>query len=346
MNAKNLLFKIIVAVGIIGCVFGAYIGQKAFTGNTKFTQDELYVLIPTGADYNKVKEIISPLVKDMDKFQWVADQRSYTNHVKPGRFLLKKGMSSFSLVQSLRRNVPVKVSFNNQERIEDLFVRLADQLEPDTTKLAQTFLSESFLKKYNLTKETALSFFIPDSYEIYWNISAEELEKKFASSYKSFWNEDRLAKAKALNMTPEQVNTLASIVHKETVKADERPRVAGVYLNRLKQNMPLQADPTVIYALKKQSNNWDLVVKRVVNDDTFNPSPYNTYRKTGLPPGPIFMADKSAVDAVLNYEKHNYIFFCASVEKFGYHEFATNYADHQKIAAKYSEWVKKQNYTR
>jgi UPF0755 protein len=191
-----------------------------------------------------------------------------------------------------------------------------------------------------------MSFFIPNSYEFYWNTSADELAKKLTKEYQRFWNDDRTNKAKQLNLTPAQVYTLASIVHKETAKADERPKVAGVYLNRLNKNMPLQADPTVIYALKQKSNNWDLVVKRVMHNDLMTSSPYNTYRNTGLPPGPIFMPDMSAIDAVLNAEKHDYIYFCASVERFGYHEFAKDYNEHLKVAAKYADWVAKQNYKR
>jgi UPF0755 protein len=212
--------------------------------------------------------------------------------------------------------------------------------------LNEIFTNDTFLQENGLNKDNVMSFFIPNSYEFYWNISPEEFAEKLTKEYKRFWNDGRLAKAKALNLTPAQVYTLASIVHKETAKADERPKVAGVYLNRLNKNMPLQADPTVIFALKQKSNDWNLVVKRVMHNDLIVNSPYNTYKNTGLPPGPIFMPDVSAIDAVLNPEKHNYLYFCASVEKFGYHEFAKDYDAHLKVAAKYADWVKKQNYKR
>lgn len=341
-----MLKKVLVGAVLLGVIIGAYLINKIFTSNTKFDTAETYVYIPTGANYDTVKKLIEPLVDNMDKVNWVAEKRSYTDNVKAGKFLLTKGMSSFSIVQALRKNIPVKLSFNNQEKTADLFKRISSQLEINEGQLNATFNNDNFLKENNLTQETLLSFFIPNSYEFYWNIPAEELAKRLKKEYQRFWNEERLEKAKKLNLSPAEVYTVASIVHKETAKNDERPRVAGVYLNRLNQKMPLQADPTVIYAQKLAQNNWDLVIKRVVNTDTRLNSPYNTYKVAGLPPGPIFMPDVSAIDAVLNAEKHNYIFFCASVTKFGYHEFAENYADHQVIAAKYSEWVTKQNYKR
>lgn len=164
--------------------------------------------------------------------------------------------------------------------------------------------------------------------------------------YKNFWNTDRLAKAEKLGMSPVEVITLASIVHKETVKKDERPRVAGAYLNRLEQGMPLQADPTVIYALKLKDNDFAKVIKRVLYGDLTLSSPYNTYVHVGLPPGPIAMPDITAIDAVLNPEKHNYIYFCASVDRFGYHEFAATYPEHQVNAKKYADWINSTGTTR
>lgn len=346
MGAKKLFGRIIVIGAVFIMICGGYVINKAFTGNTKFEEEEVFVYVPTDSKYEDVKKILAPYVENQDKIDWVASKRDYDTNVKPGKFLLKKGMSSFSIIRSLRLNVPVKLAFNNQEKVDDLFVRIASQIEPDTTKLKAAFTNDAFLTENGLNKDNVMSFFIPNSYEFYWNVSTEEFAEKLTKEYKRFWNDSRLEKAKALNLTPAQVYTLASIVHKETAKADERPKVAGVYLNRLNKNMPLQADPTVIYALKQKSNNWNLVVKRVMHNDLMTSSPYNTYRNTGLPPGPIFMPDVSAIDAVLSPEKHNYLYFCASVERFGYHEFATDYNEHLKVAAKYADWVAKQNYKR
>ena len=346
MEAKKLFLRIISIGAAIIIISGGYIINKAFTGNTKFEEEVVYVYVPTDSKYEDVKKILAPYVENQSKIDWVASKREYDSNVKAGKFLLKKGMSSFSIVRALRLNIPVKLAFNNQEKVQDLFVRIASQIEPDTTKLKEIFTNDTFLQENGLNKDNVMSFFIPNSYEFYWNISPEELSEKLTKEYKRFWNDGRLAKAKALNLSPAQVYTLASIVHKETAKSDERPKVAGVYLNRLNKNMPLQADPTVIFALKQKSNDWNLVVKRVIHNDLIVNSPYNTYKNAGLPPGPIFMPDVSAIDAVLNPEKHNYLYFCASVERFGYHEFATDYTAHLKVAAKYAEWVKKQNYKR
>ena len=346
MEAKKLFLRIISIGAAIIIISGGYIINKAFTGNTKFEEEVVYVYVPTDSKYEDVKKILAPYVENQSKIDWVASKREYDSNVKAGKFLLKKGMSSFSIVRALRLNIPVKLAFNNQEKVQDLFVRIASQIEPDTTKLKEIFTNDTFLQENGLNKDNVMSFFIPNSYEFYWNTSPEELSEKLTKEYKRFWNDGRLAKAKALNLSPAQVYTLASIVHKETAKSDERPKVAGVYLNRLNKNMPLQADPTIIFALKQKSNDWNLVVKRVMHNDLIVNSPYNTYKNAGLPPGPIFMPDVSAIDAVLNPEKHNYLYFCASVERFGYHEFASDYTAHLKVAAKYAEWVKKQKYKR
>lgn len=341
MNVKKLISIVAVAGIVIATIVGVYVYLKAFTPNTQFSQDEVFVYIPTDATYEQVKEIVAPLVKDFEKFDFVATSRNYSTNVKSGKFLFKKEMTSFDMVRSLRLNVPVNVAFNNQETLGKLVQRLSTQLEPDTLALNQAFTNQVFLQENGLTKETALTLFIPNTYEFYWNTSAKKIADKMAKEHKKFWTNERLEKAKALNMTPAQVYTLASIVHKETVKADERPRVAGAYLNRINQDMPLQADPTVIYAIKETSGDFDQVIKRVGGSNLFVKSPYNTYINKGLPPGPIAMPDISAIDAVLNAEKHDYIYFCADPNRPGYHAFETTYEAHMVNARKYAEWVNK-----
>lgn len=311
------------------------------SNNTKFDKNEVYVFVPTGSTYEEVLKIIEPNVTDLQKFKFVAQIRSYDRNVFPGRFLFKKGMSSFQMITALRHNEPLKLAFNNQERLEKLVSRLSSQMEVDSITLINSLRDTVFMQKNGFNNETILGMFIPNTYEIKWNISAEKFREKMAKEYTRFWNSERLAKAKALGMTSQQVITLASIVHKETVKIDERPRVAGVYLNRLQLEMPLQADPTVIFAVKKESGDFDQVIKRVRGDMLRLNSPYNTYVHTGLPPGLIAMPDISAIDAVLNPEKHDFIYFCASVERFGYHDFAATYEQHQVYAQKYAAWVTK-----
>lgn len=338
--------KIIKVLAIVFLVFVAVIYIKFFTSDTKFDKSEFFVEIPTGSNYQDVEKILSPLVKNMNDFEVIAKRRSYPEHVKPGRFLLKKGMSAFQLVAAMRRNVPVKLAFNNQERLENLCERLSSQIEPDTAKLLATFRDTEFLKKNGFTKDNVFAMFLPNTYEVYWNISADKFRGRMLDEYNRFWTKERLGKAVALNLTPVQVITVASIVHKESVKKSERPTIAGVYLNRLNQGMALQADPTVIYALKLRDNDFDQIIKRVLYNDLFIKSPYNTYQNIGLPPGPIAMPDVDAIDAVLNAEKHDYIYFCASVEKFGYHVFASTYEQHQVNAKKYADWLNKQGTNR
>jgi len=338
--------KIILGIGVVLFALAAFVYVKAFSGNTAFAEDEKYIFIPTGSTYEDVLRIISPEVKNIDNFKFNAELRSYDENVFPGRFLFKKGMGSLSLVTALRHNLPLNLSFNNQETIEKLVSRVSSQMEVDSLTLMKSLKDPVFMQKNGFNEETVLAMFIPNTYQMKWNTSAEDFRDKMAEEFKNFWNAERLTKAKTLNMTPVQVMTLAAIVHKETVKQDERPRVAGVYLNRLKANMPLQADPTIIFALRKKANNQDLVIKRVFEGDLRINSPYNTYIHTGLPPGPVAMPDISAIDAVLNAEKHKYIYFCASVERFGYHEFAETFAEHGVWAKKYRDWVASQGVVR
>lgn len=337
MNKK----KIFIALTVVAVAVAGYLYMNLFASNTKFDKEEQYVFVPTGSTYEDVQKIIEPYVKDVNGFKMVAKLRSYDQNVFPGRFLFKKGTGSLGLVSALRHNQPLNLAFNNQESLEKLVSRVSSQIEADSLSLMKAVKDPTFMAKNGFNEETVLGMFIPNTYQFKWNTSAEKFRDKMLNEYNNFWTEERKAKAKELGMTPVEVITLAAIVHKETVKADERPRVAGVYLNRLKTEMPLQADPTIIFAMRRNANNLDLVIKRVKGDMLKVNSPYNTYVHTGLPPGPIAMPDISAVDAVLNPEKHNYIYFCASVERFGYHEFTASYIEHMQNASKYAAWVSK-----
>jgi UPF0755 protein len=346
LNKKKIISIVSVAF-ISGLLFfGFILSQQIFSDNTNFSEKEVYVYIPTGANYEDVKKIISPLVKDISHFETVAEKRNYPENVKPGRFLFTKGMNSFELVQSIRLNVPVNLAFNNQERLEDFAGRIGSQIEADSLSLLTAVKDTVFLKENGFTEENVLAMFIPNTYEFYWNTSADKFRDKMIKEYRKFWNKDRTEKAKLQGLNSVEATILASIVHKESVKKDERPRIAGVYLNRLKLGMPLQADPTVIYAIKKESNDFKQVIKRVFYNDLFLNSPYNTYKVIGLPPGPIAMPDITALEAVLNPEKHNYIYFCASVDRFGYHEFAATLPQHDLNAKKYSDWISSQGVKR
>ena len=342
MNFKKITSIVSVVLIAALLIYGIKLYRDIFSDNTKFTENEFFVHIPSDATYEDVKKIITPFIENMDHFEMVASKRSYIENVKSGRFLFKKGMNSFELVSTLRQNVPVKLAFNNQERLENVVGRVGSQIEADSISLMKIFKDSTFLKENGFTEDNVISICLPNTYEFYWNTKADKFRDKMIKEYRKFWNTERTSKALKLGLTPVQVMTLASIVHKETVKKDERPRVARVYLNRLKLGMPLQADPTVIFAKKKQLSNFDTIIKRVYFNDLKINSPYNTYFYLGLPPGPIAMPDITAIEAVLNPENNNYIYFCASVSKFGYHEFASDLNQHAANRKKYVEWLDKQ----
>jgi len=322
LTLKKIISIVSIVVVSALIIYGFILMRQIFSANTKFSEKEVYVHIPTDATYSEAEKIISQYVEDMDRFTLVADKRNYPETVKSGRFLFTKGMTSYELVQSLRANVPVSLAFNNQERVENLAGRVGAQIEADSTSLLTTFKDSIFLKENGFNEDNVFVMFIPNTYEFYWNTSALKFRDKMIKEYRNFWNAERLAKAEKQGLSPIEATILASIVHKESVKKDERPRIAGVYLNRLRIGMPLQADPTVIYAIKKRDNDFNQIIKRVFYNDLTMPSPYNTYVNIGLPPGPIAMPDITALEAVLSPEKNDYIYFCASVERFGYHEFA------------------------
>jgi UPF0755 protein len=346
LNIKKIASIGSVVIVSVLIVYGFVLMTQIFSSNTKFTEKELYVFVPTGSNYEVVKTILAPYVENMDRFEMVAGKTSYPENVKSGRFLLKKGMNSYDLVKTMRINDAVSLAFNNQERLENFAGRVGSQIEPDSLELLNTFKDSTFLKENGFNEENVLVMFIPNTYDIYWNTSAEKFRDKMIKEYRNFWNKERTAKAATQGLTPIQATILASIVHKESVKKDERPRIAGVYLNRLKLEMPLQADPTVIFAMKKKSNDFNQVIKRVFYNDLIMRHPYNTYMNIGLPPGPIAMPDITALEAVLNPEKHNYIYFCASVDRFGYHEFAATLPEHNVNAKKYSDWINGQGVQR
>ncbi len=343
MNLKKAVTYLAVLLITIGLIYAYVIFRKAFNSNTNFEQESVFVHIPSDATLAQSKDSIRKYVKDWEQFDGVFTQFEMDKNLIPGRFELRKGMTNFQIAQALKRNVPVKLTFNNQETLEDLVKRISKQLEPSEADLMNVFTEEEFLKENNVTKEQALSLFMPNTYEFYWNTSPLKIRNVIHKEYIRFWNQDRTNKAKELGLSPAQVSSLASIVQKETAKVDERPKVAGAYLNRLNKDMLLQADPTVVYAKKLMLSDFDTIIKRVYLKDLAIESPYNTYRTKGLPPGPIAMPDVSSIEAVLNPEKHSYIYFCASVDRMGYHEFATTLEEHGKNREKYTKWLNENN---
>ena len=343
--------KIIIAVALLGLIamgaFAYYVYTTVFTPNTRFDTSQAFVFIPTNADAHDLQNAVKPYIKDWDSFIAVANRKGYFSNIKPGRYQLTKGMNNNDIVNTLRsQNLPLSVSFNNQKTIHHLAGRIAQQIEADSTSLVHTMLDASYLSAKQFTADNALAMYIPNTYEFYWNTSAEKFKERMWKEYQAFWNDSRKQKAAALNLTELEVISLAAIVQKETAIVAERPRVAGVYVNRLKRGMLLQADPTVIYTIKKEKNDFDLVVKRVLYKDLEIDSPYNTYKYTGVPPGPIAMPDISSIDAVLNYEQHNYFYFVANPDNPGHHIFAKTLAQHNRNKQKYIRWVNQQRIMR
>ncbi len=347
MYIKKILLAIVLIGLVVGGMFAYKVYSAIFSPNTSFTNDEAFVYIKSDASFEEVKETLDPLLKDMGSFGQIAKRKGYAASIKGGKYAIKKGMNNNEIINSLRSaNIPVKVSFNNQETLEDLAGRVASQIEADSISLVQAFRNGEFLKSNDFDDDSKLSMYIPNSYEFFWNTPAEGFRERMLKEYNRFWNAGRLEKAEELGLSPKEVVTLASIVHKESAKIDERPKVAGLYLNRLRKNMRLQADPTVIFAMKKHAGDFDMVIKRVLYKDLELDSPYNTYKYAGLPPGPITMPDISAIEAVLNPERHDYYYFVANVENFGYHKFAETLAQHNRNKVQYIRWINAQKINR
>ncbi len=343
MYIKKILLAIVFIGLAIAAYFSYFVYNAMFQPNTAFQDSIVYITVPSHSKYKDVRKQLKSLLIDIESFDALAERKKYNKNIKAGRFAIKKGMSNNDIINSIRsKNIPVKVSFNNQETIQDLAGRVAEQIETDSVSLINAMLDKAFLEKNNFNPETALAMYLPNSYEFFWNTSAITFRDKMAKEYSKFWTSTRKSKAKALNLTEKEVYILASIVQKETAKVDERPRVAGVYLNRLNKTMALQADPTVIYAVKKFENDFNKIIKRVLYKHLEVDSPYNTYKYSGLPPGPIAMPDISAINAVLNGEKHNYFYFVADVKNFGYHKFAKTLAQHNKNRQDYVRWISRQ----
>lgn len=347
MYLKRIVLFLVFLGLVVGGVLSVMVYRTFFSANTAFENETAYVFIRSTDSYAEVRAQLAPLLADMDAFDAVAQRKRYTENIKPGKYPLKKGMNNNEMVNALRsRNTPVRVSFNNQERPAGLAGRIAGQIEADSVSLLQAFKDPAFLEDAGLTEDQALLPYIPNTYELYWNTSAESFRDRMFREYRAFWTDQRKAQAQEQGLSPEEVIALASIVQKETAKTDERPRVAGVYLNRIRKGMRLQADPTVIFAIKKASGNYDTVIKRVLYRDLELDSPYNTYKYSGLPPGPIFMPDISSIEAVLRPEKHKYLYFVVDVENFGYHKFAENMAQHNRNKAQYIRWIEAQGIRR
>ncbi|MDW8205909.1 MAG: endolytic transglycosylase MltG [Cytophagales bacterium] len=338
MNKKTkVIAGIFIGLSVLASVFSLYFYQVFFAANFLVDKKDKALYIPPGASFSQVMDSLQrgAFLQDEISFRFVAKLLNYQNErrIKPGRYLIKSGMNNLTVVRKLRSGAqdPVRVTFNNIRLKKDLAGRLTRHLIADSARLLQMLNDPSIAAAYGFDTATITTMFIPNTYEMYWDTSEEELLKKMKREYEKFWTAERKAKAEALGLTPIQVAILASIVEAETKKRDEAPRIAGVYLNRLNANEKLQADPTVVFAI----GNFN--IKRLSFQDLKYDSPYNTYLYTGLPPGPINVPPIQAIEAVLNPEKHRYMFFCAKEDFSGYHAFAETFEEHLKNAARYRE---------
>jgi len=297
------------------------------------SSEKAFLCIPDSSSFNDVTKILNKnaRVLNMSSFRQVAKLLHYGEKIRPGRYALKSGMNNFQLIRILRsgRQTPVKLTFNNIRTKQQLAARLSTELMADSTSILKLLNDTAFLASYNLNPNTSISLFIPNTYEVFWNLNAKELFERMNKEYAKFWTDERKAKAAAIPLTPTEVTTLASIVEEETNNKHDRPMVAGLYINRMKAGMPLQADPTVKFAL------GDFGLKRILFGHLRTESPYNTYKHLGLPPGPIRVATENGIDAVLNYTHHKYIYMCASETLNGEHKFAATWEEHQINAKKY-----------
>ncbi|MEE2931076.1 MAG: endolytic transglycosylase MltG [Bacteroidota bacterium] len=347
-----IVFFVLLISSTLLYVFSLY--QKIYEPNILFSSDsqEQFIFIPSDADFNDVVQILNStgLLININSFEFVAKQKNYVQNIKPGKYQIKKALSNNELINLLRsgNQTVVNLTFNNLRNKEEFAGVIANQLEIDSIEILDYF--KSFIRdknKLELTDQNIVCLFIPNTYEFYWNVGVGSFMKRMLKENNRFWNEERknklaeLKKDYSLDISRYQVSILASIVEKEqNIKIDERPMIAGLYLNRLKKKMKLESDPTLIFALS------DFGIKRVLNKDKKIESPYNTYQYKGLPPGPICIPSINSIDAVLNAVSHNYIFMCAKPDFSGYHNFARTYTKHKLNARKYQRALNKRKIMR
>ncbi|MEM6263928.1 MAG: endolytic transglycosylase MltG [Bacteroidota bacterium] len=337
---KRFLPYILIGLVVL-IVFVAFpLYQRVFSPAVSIEGDEPYfLLIPNGADYIYVAETLKrdKIITNPQGFQWVARRMNYPRSIRPGRYKIEDGMSNRELIQLLRsgQQTAVRFTFVKFRRPEDFALHAAQYFEFGKTELMAVLNNREFLKKeFNLTPETVFTIIIPNTYEIWWNTPPEEFIKRMYKEYRAFWGRNGRREARQrMRLTRQEVMTLASIVEEETIRNDERPKVAGVYLNRIRKSMPLQADPTVKFAV----GNFEL--RRILNEHLEIDSPYNTYKYPGIPPGPICTPSITSIDAVLANERHKYYYFCAKTDGSGYHHFSKTLMEHNMYANQYHQML-------
>lgn len=333
----------VIALLILGIAgyFGFSYYKKYKSGNVA---KEGYILIPTGSNLDQVMDSISPYLKNKQDFREVAIDKNMDKYISPGRYRIKSGTDNTDLVNMIKAGNQTENTFRigDFNDVYQMVGRVAKKTEADSLSFVQEF--NRIAKEKGMTDaEDLKKYFFSDTYQFFWTVKPKEFFGKFEKDYNEFWTADRVAKEKALNLTRNEIYALASIVFKESGgKTDEQKTIAGLYLNRVRKGMKLQSDPTVIYAVNKETN-FTQDIRRVLYKHLSHPSPYNTYANAGIPPGPICVVDKNSVDAVLNAESNNYIFMCADPARFGYHKFTDNAAEHERNAREYQQWLNSKN---
>ncbi len=337
--------SIFAVIGLLVLAIGGYFGynwyKKYKSGNVA---KEGYILIPTGSNFAQVMDSISPYLKNKEDFKAVALDKSMDKYISPGRYRIKSGTDNTDLVNMIKAGNQTENTFRigDFNDVYQMVGRVSKKTEADSLSYVNEFNKIAREKGFN-DAEDLKKYFFSDTYQFFWTVKPKEFFNKFEKDYNEFWNADRVAKEKALNLTRNEIYALASIVFKESGgKTDEQKTIAGLYLNRVRKGMKLQSDPTVIYAVNKDTN-FTQDIRRVLYKHLSHPSPYNTYANAGIPPGPICVVDKNSVDAVLNAERNNYIFMCADPARFGYHKFTDNAAEHERNARAYQEWLNSKN---
>ena len=313
--------------------FSFYIFQIFKSANLQVDKEAITIVLPRGATFRSVQDTLYKydIVQDMVSFSFLAKLMNYTDAVKPGLYTISADMTNIEAVRLLRagNQVPSKLTFSHARRVEELYEPVTRYIEIDSNQFKTALDNYITTNADGFNKQTIIAMFIPNTYQVYYTISPENLVKKINSEYHNFWNDDNLSKAAKIGLTQVEVSTLASIVQAEVTKRDESKIIAGLYMNRLKQGIPLQADPTLVFAV------GDFTLKRVLNEHKEVDSPYNTYKNKGLPPGPINMPTIHSLDAVLNYAQHDYIFMCAKEDFSGYHNFTASLKEHNENDRRY-----------
>ena len=331
MSKKKILIPLIIFSTIL-TTCSVYTYQMLYSPNFLINSEDKFIIIEEGTDFNRLIKKLEDdtLINDILSFSFLSKIMEYQENIKIGAYKVNMNMSNYDIITMLRsgNQTPIKLTFSYARKIDDLAEKITSKLKISKEDLLN-YLLENIENYEGFKKEDIISIFLPDTYEVYWNISPKKLTDKMYSEYKKFWNNDRLEKLKKINLNQKEAIVLASIVASESRMLDEADRIAGLYINRLNRNMRLQADPTLVFAAN------DFTIRRVLNKHKKIKSPYNTYIHRGLPPGPIRIASKKYIDAVLNFEKHNYIYMCAKEDFSGYHAFATNLSDHNRNARKF-----------